>query len=582
MEIREHTSYFYKRYLKRMVDCVLAALALIVLSPLIGLFALIVRIKLGSPVIFKQARPGKNEKVFHLYKFRSMTNAVDESGKLLPDNQRLTKFGKFLRASSIDELLELINIIKGDMSIVGPRPLSIFYLPHYSVEYRRRSEVRPGLTGLAQVSGRNNLDWDSRFALDIKYVDHVSFRGDLRIIFKTVSKVLKASDVTIRGTSRVKDFGPYSVLKEERNVTKKLRGMSYSEMGSYFWLGKDSRSVNKDVSFDWLPELADSCFTFSGRTALEIALRDILANRKVKKAYVPSYCSVSMLQPFFDLGIKIKFYNVSYRRGKFVYNFVKDHDCDVILIMNYFGIAAESTHKFIKQCKQENVMIIEDVTHSLLSKQAYSDDSDYLVASLRKWFAIPTGGWLSKKAGSLKIKPIYSGEDAVAGKIQGMKEKYDYLKERTGNKDNFLILQSQFDRDLIHVDRLLKIDQTSFDLLANLNISDVKQQRRKNIKVLINKLSDLDGVVMRIPRIDLTKDTPFYLPIFMSKKDRESLQSYLISNGIYCPVHWPEVMGADVGVRNDELSLVCDQRYRESDMHVIAKMIYSWYKSKMK
>lgn len=179
----------YEAVVKRPLDCILALVALILLSPIIGITALLVRIKLGSPVIFKQERPGRYEKSFILYKFRSMSNAKDKDGKLLPDTKRLTKFGRFLRASSLDEIPELINILKGDMSIVGPRPLSVSYLPYYTNKEHHRHDVRPGLTGLAQVNGRNSISWDSKLAYDIEYVNNISFANDVKIVFKTIKKV---------------------------------------------------------------------------------------------------------------------------------------------------------------------------------------------------------------------------------------------------------------------------------------------------------------------------------------------------------------------------------------------------------
>lgn len=174
--------------------------AIIILSPLLLVIALLVRIYLGRPVIFKQKRPGLNERIFTLYKFRTMTDEKDENGHLLPDEVRLTKFGKFLRSTSIDELPELFNILKGDMSIVGPRPLLVQYLPLYDAHQRRRHEVRPGLTGLAQVSGRNAISWEDRFNLDVQYVDNVSFINDWKIIFLTVKKVFAREGIS-SGTS---------------------------------------------------------------------------------------------------------------------------------------------------------------------------------------------------------------------------------------------------------------------------------------------------------------------------------------------------------------------------------------------
>lgn len=185
----------YRRYAKRILDVVLSGLGIAVLSPVMLITAVLVRIKLGSPVVFKQKRPGKNEKIFELYKFRTMNDKKDSEGILLPDEERLTKFGRSLRATSIDETLSLINIIRGDMSIVGPRPLLIRYLPYYTDEERIRHSVRPGLTGLAQINGRNNVGWDDRLQYDVKYVRNITFIGDMKIILKTAAKVLKHSDI---------------------------------------------------------------------------------------------------------------------------------------------------------------------------------------------------------------------------------------------------------------------------------------------------------------------------------------------------------------------------------------------------
>ena len=185
----------YRRYLKRPMDFVLALCAIIVLSPVFLIVALLVKINLGSPVIFKQQRPGLNEKIFTLYKFRTMTDERDENGELLPDSVRLTRFGKFLRSTSLDELPELFNILKGDMSFIGPRPLLVQYLPLYNDYQKRRHGMRPGLSGLAQVSGRNSLSWEEKFNLDVEYVDNVNFIEDLRILFLTIIKVLKREGI---------------------------------------------------------------------------------------------------------------------------------------------------------------------------------------------------------------------------------------------------------------------------------------------------------------------------------------------------------------------------------------------------
>lgn len=190
----------YRKYFKRPMDFILSLLAIIFLSPVLLIVALLVRIKLGSPVIFKQNRPGLNEEIFTMYKFRTMTDERDENGELLSDDIRLTGFGKKLRASSLDELPELFNILKGDMSIIGPRPLLVEYLPLYDEYQKRRHEVRPGLSGLAQIGGRNAIEWEDKFDLDVKYVNNISFLGDWNIIITTLRKVLIREGIS-SGTS---------------------------------------------------------------------------------------------------------------------------------------------------------------------------------------------------------------------------------------------------------------------------------------------------------------------------------------------------------------------------------------------
>lgn len=196
----------YKKCIKRILDFTLSLIALIVLSPILLVVAILVRIKLGSPVIFKQQRPGKDEKIFTLYKFRTMTDKKDEEGNLLPDSERLTRFGKMLRSTSLDELPELINILKGDMSIVGPRPLLVEYLELYNEEQKHRHDVRPGLTGLAQVSGRNSLTWEEKFKEDIQYIENISLIGDIKIILKTVIKVFKREGISQEGNETIERF----------------------------------------------------------------------------------------------------------------------------------------------------------------------------------------------------------------------------------------------------------------------------------------------------------------------------------------------------------------------------------------
>ncbi|MDE7417283.1 MAG: sugar transferase [Lachnospiraceae bacterium] len=206
----------YQKYIKRLLDIVISLMALIILSPVLLIVAVLVRIKLGSPVIFHQERPGYHEKVFKLCKFRSMTNERGADGELLPDEVRLTKFGKMLRTTSLDELPELWNILKGDMSLIGPRPLLVSYLPYYTNEERLRHSVRPGLTGLAQVRGRNLLDWDRRIATDVEYVRNLSFVMDVKIFCMTICKVLTHEDIEVNTNQVEGNFAEIRKAKQKK------------------------------------------------------------------------------------------------------------------------------------------------------------------------------------------------------------------------------------------------------------------------------------------------------------------------------------------------------------------------------
>lgn len=224
----------YKKYIKRILDIILSLIAIIITLPIFLIVGILVLIFLGKPAIFRQKRPGKNEKIFTMYKFRTMTNKKDENGNLLPDELRLTKLGKFLRKTSLDEIPEFINILKGDMSFVGPRPLLVEYLPYYTEEEHHRHDVRPGLTGLAQVSGRNLLNWDERFKKDIEYVNNITFLNDSKIIIKTIKKVLFNEDLTVCTTTGLK----FKSLDKERNkhemiflkLTKSIYEQSYKDI----------------------------------------------------------------------------------------------------------------------------------------------------------------------------------------------------------------------------------------------------------------------------------------------------------------------------------------------------------------
>lgn len=207
----------YAKFFKRPIDFLGALILITLLLPIYLVLYVLIIIFLGKPAIFRQERPGKDEKIFEVMKFRSMTNETDKDGNLLPDAQRLTKFGWFLRKSSLDEIPQLFNVLKGDMSFIGPRPLLVRYLHYYNEEEKRRHNVRPGITGLAQVNGRNAISWKAKFAYDIKYVDNITFLGDVKIVLQTIQKVLKRSDITIGGG----DFFDVERKREMENAQEK-------------------------------------------------------------------------------------------------------------------------------------------------------------------------------------------------------------------------------------------------------------------------------------------------------------------------------------------------------------------------
>jgi hypothetical protein len=356
----------------------------------------------------------------------------------------------------------------------------------------------------------------------------------------------------------------------------RIKDMTYSEIGSYWWLEDENlQETNTLRSFDWLPVAEDSSFTFSGRAAIHLALQDILTVSSIKQAYMPSYCCFSMLQPFVNHGIPLVFYDVQYEDG-FSYQIPQIDNDSVVLIMNYFGIETHKMNYVVKDFKCQGAIVIEDITHSMLSEHNAAMYSDYVISSLRKWLGIPCGGWIGKRCGEIHRKPYIESDHLVTDKVGGMKEKYAYLTGTVTSKEGFLLLHSKFENDLIHSDSLLRIDNLSLSILNSTDMCEVIKKRRNNVNVLVHGLSDFDDNIIKIPRFNISVDTPIFLPIFLNTDNRDSLRQYLISKGIYCPVHWPEVKGVAAGIRENELSLVCDQRYSSNDMLAIIKAIYAW------
>ena len=561
----------YQKYIKRFLDILLSGIALLFLSLPLLILAILVRCKLGSPIFFTQLRPGKDERIFKMYKFRTMTDARDAYGNLLPDKERLTKFGKLLRVTSLDELPELINIFKGDMSIVGPRPLSILYLPDFTSDSRRRHEVRPGLTGYAQVNGRNNLIWDERFHLDVEYVERHSFLMDCKIILQTALKVVRRADVSLRTT---KDYTLHRMICEEREYM-----MPQKEIGSHFPMESDNIPEGMDpdkLSLSWLPKGEDYCMTLSGRAAIGLALANIMAKKNVKTAYVPAYCCLSMLQPFFDAGVALEFYEVTNKDGNIAYEIDTEKSCDVFFSMSYFGVSSTISDQVLAAFRKKGAAVIEDVTHRILSAQPMSSEADYAVMSLRKWFAVPAGGCLIGLHEKLTVRTTEDSADAMQQKIEAMCEKRDYLKGMEVSKEAFLEKFYRGDRVLSKVRDNLKIDAVSAALLQETDVETVRRRRIENAKVIYDRLQMLSPEPL-VAQPDWETHCPLFVPVLLPTAERDALRTYLIENGIYCPVHWPEVMGASVGLRANELSLICDQRYDTSDMERMMDCVAAFY-----
>lgn len=570
--------WFYRHFGKRFLDFTLSLIAVIFLSPILLVLFLLVRIFHGSPIFFKPARPGKDEKIFRLYKLRTMTNATDENGNLLPDKDRLTMFGKFLRASSLDELPEIFNILKGDMSIIGPRPLAMKYLPYYTEEERGRHSVRPGLTGLAQVSGRNNLYWDKRILTDLEYVRRLSLKTDIEILLTTVKKVIKKEDVVVSDETKSYHYDTYRVVETEKIPHPAQENRTFPEIGSDFW-ENGCVGTSQESWKDRLPSVTDQTLTFSGRSAIELALQDAMAQREIRKAYLPSYCSLSLVQSFIRLGIPYDFYDVSYNGERLVYRVSKKKKCDLLVLMPYFGAGQEQIEKIARHFHKRGILVLEEITHAFLGPRICSENIDYMVLSLRKWTGVPAGGWLGKREGTLAVKPDIPGEEAVLMRKEAMQEKAAYIAGQTEDKIPFLEKFARFESSLVQIDSRTMLDEYS---MAGLNTADWDQilaRRNKNAAHLAEGLRQLPEIQL-LPYADGPEEAPLYLPVLLPEEDRDPLKKYLEDEGVYARVTWPERIGTPTGIRTRELSLPVDQRYEPKDMDEIVRLIQSYFHNK--
>lgn len=355
------------------------------------------------------------------------------------------------------------------------------------------------------------------------------------------------------------------------------------EIGSYFPAEMSSQAaVNK--ALPWEDPETDFVYTLSGRAAIALALKDLLQGSSGEsgiKVYMPSYCCSSMLQAFLQAGAMIEFYDVSYgKEHGLSLKINPDMDCDVFFAMSYFGIGSQPLDESIRAFSKRNIPVIEDITHRLLSQPHHCPDSDYLVASLRKWFPIASGGFLRKKKGPISKKPLKDSETLVKEKFEAMEQKREYLNgDEKIKKTDFLAGYEGFENRIAQLEEGFLMDRKSMDIIRSLDINHIRERRRTNAAILYQKLIKFrDGGLLQ-PKLDQSKDCPLFVALMLEPHRRDSLRRHLTEENIYCPVHWPQTDMLKADIQQYELSLICDQRYGEPDMHHMIEEILKWEES---
>lgn len=573
----------YKSILKRFLDFTLTMLGLIVLSPILFVLCVLVRMKLGSPIFFKQVRITKGEKPFVIMKFRTMTDARDDEGNLLPDTERFTKFGNFLRNSSLDELPELINVLKGEMSLVGPRPLYPFYLPYYTKEESLRHTVRAGITGLAQINGRNLCKWDERFAMDVKYVKELSFVNDIMILWRTVFKVTAQENIGVPSVDE--ELGLHIVREvqqpEKMELLKNMRGAKMSrsslpfiiprikEIGSHIWLSENEYKLaglenDLDNIVDDRGILLSTC-----RSAIKEVLRYIQTDNKI--ALVPSFTCHSVIMPFIDQGYKVEPYPIQSNLMVDPIEFwscVKKYNPSVVLLHSYFGFntlgdAADA----IKEIKEQGVTIIEDFTQRLFSTFP-SVDANYEVGSIRKWYPIPDGAFLR---GDIVVNLEKEDYELAEKKIKGFLDKGKYVEDGSVEKEVFMKELNDAESLLDSRSETYLISKISKKIISASNKDSLIKKRRANYIALLDHIKSNDTFMVLFNEIG-DSVVPFMFPLLV-KKNRKEFQSYLAAHSVYATIIWgcPEQLKDKIDekakqVYDEILCIPVDQIYDNDDM----------------
>ena len=563
----------YRKYIKRLLDIVLSFIAIIILLPLYAIISILVLIFMGWPILFKQPRPGKNEKIFNMYKFKTMINKKDKEGNLLPDEYRLNKFGKFLRSTSLDKLPELFCILTGKMSIVGPRPLVVEYLPYYNEREKHRHDVLPGLTGLAQVNGRNALQWEERFEYDLEYIKNISFKEDIKIIYKSIIcnfKKKKEKDDII-------DFKEYRIIQNKQRMIRK------TEIGSDFF---DYQIKNKNqIDFHPTNKYYKELFFISGRNAIYALIKQLKKYNKI--VLLPAYTCETIIEPFIKDSWKIIYYNINKNLEIDkcdLINKIKLYHPKVLLVQSYFGI--NTLHNIKKELEEiKDILIVEDITQSILSNFE-KIKVDYYITSLRKFFAITDGGMLIIPSKNKEIEIKYDNKlnNIVEHALKGFDLKRKYIENESG------VLKEDFQKELKKAKDVIsstynieKISREGLKILSSIDFSKIRGIRKQNFNYLLEKINNSNiEVIFNSLKLE---EVPLYFPIYVKNGKRKELQNYLIEKNIFCPIIWPkskyitEISEEAEFIYNHILCIPCDQRYNINDMKIIIDKINS-FKSK--
>ncbi len=536
----------YRHFFKRLFDFVIALVGLIILSPLFLILwiGLSIANNKGGGAFFLQERPGKDEKIFKVIKFKTMNDRRDENGNLLPDSERLTTIGRWIRSLSLDELPQLINVLKGDMALVGPRPLLVQYLPLYDDVQRRRHEVRPGITGWAQVNGRNLLLLSKKFEYDVWYVDHLSFQLDVKIIFLTIQNVFTRKNIG-EGANNMKDV-------DDLHFMERLKYENMKEFGSDYHYIEPCLSNGKSL-LDFFP---DSIFFANGRQAIQ----SLINENKWERIWLPEYFCYEIVSAIEKTGIKVLFYadnplnddetivpNINYEEG------------DVLFRINYFGLRGWRTNKGIP------VTVIEDHSHDLIGDWALNSDADWCIASIRKIIPIPEGGiiWSPKKHPLPKIAS-QSDENLVLVKNRwkAMMLKSDYLKEKISSKTEFRNLFIETEKQFSALP-ISSLTPDCMNYLAHFNIKEWVDKKKHNWKIL----SGIKSEKMQVLSSRKTSCHEFsFTMLFKSKELRDRARHFLINNNVYPTILWeiPEEKKNSKDISDRILCIPCDARYSKS------------------